>query len=88
MTMSFFRFKQLALPAARWGAALGSIGFFLLYEELPQLALQAQYGVFPGYKDVLVAMGWMTQKKANALDRMLPQVDFLNRPIKDPKEEE
>jgi len=85
--MSFFRIKQLAMPAARWGVAIGSIGFFLLYEELPQLVLQSQYGIFPGYKDVLVAFGMMTQKKANALDAMVPQVDFLNRPLKDPKEE-
>ena len=56
--LTWFRIKQLGPPAARWGVAAGSIGFFLLYEALPQLALQSQYGVFPGYKDVLVAMGY------------------------------
>ena len=83
-----FTLKKFSAPLARWGVALGSIGFFLLYEELPQLALQAQYGVFPGYKDVLVYMGWMSQKRANKLDAMLPQVDQLNRPIRDPKPDE
>ena len=86
--MSFYRFKQLAPPLARWGAAAGSIVVFLLYEEFPQLILQAQYGIFPGYKDVLVYMGWMSQKRANKLDAMLPQVDQLNRPIRDPKPDE
>ena len=70
--LSFFRAKQLGIPAARWGVAVGSIGFFLLYEELPQLILQSQYGVFPGYKDVLVSFGLMTQKYANRLDKMVP----------------
>ena len=35
--LSAFRMKQLAFPLARWGAAAGSIGVFLLYEEVPQL---------------------------------------------------
>ena len=81
--MSFFRMKQLAPPLARWGMAAGSIGFFLLYEELPQLILQTQYGVFPSYKDVLVSFGMMTQAKANSLDRMLPiSQGIMNRPAK------
>ena len=83
-----FRIKQLAPPLVRWGVAIGSVAVFALYEELPQLALQTQYGVFPGYKDVLVAMGMMSQKTANSMDNMLPQVDSLNRPIRDPKPEE
>ena len=37
--LTWFRIKQLGPPAARWGVAAGSIGFFLLYEELPQLAI-------------------------------------------------
>lgn len=37
------------LQAARWGVAFGSIGFFLLYEELPQLIMQTQYGIWPGW---------------------------------------
>ena len=41
--MSMFRAKQLGIPAARWGVAVGSIGFFLLYEEVPQLVMQTQY---------------------------------------------
>ena len=81
--LSFFRIKQLGPPAARWGAAAGSIGFFLLYEEIPQLVLQTQYGIFPSYKDILVSFGMMTQAKANALDRALPlSPGFLNRPGK------
>lgn len=81
--LSFFRAKQLAIPAARWGGAVGSIVVFLLYEEFPQLILQTQYGIFPGYKDVLVAFGMMTQAKANALDRALPlSPGYLNRPGK------
>lgn len=55
--MSAFRVKQLVFPLARWGAAVGSIGIFLLYEEIPQLILQTQYGVFPGYTDVAIAFG-------------------------------
>ena len=55
--LSSFRFKQLAMPAARWGVAVGSIGFFLLYEELPQLILQTQYGVFPGWTGVAQEFG-------------------------------
>jgi len=84
----FFRAKQLGIPAARWGVAVGSIGFFLLYEELPQLILQSQYGIFPGYKDVLVSFGLMTQKRANAIDAMMANPDYLNRPAKDPKPED
>ena len=79
--LSGFRIKQLVPPLARWGAAAGSIGFFLLYEELPQLILQAQYGIFPGYKDVLVEFGLMSRKRANGIDDMLPQgAGALNRP--------
>ena len=37
------------LQAGRWGIAIGSIGFFLLYEDLPQLILQTQYGVWKGW---------------------------------------
>ena len=89
--LSAFRMKQLAFPLARWGAAAGSIGVFLLYEEFPQLILQTQYGIFPGYKDVLVAFGLMSQKKANAIDRALPiDPGLLNRPYRapvDPEEE-
>lgn len=61
--ISFFRAKQLGVPAARWGVAAGSIGFFLLYEDLPQLILQTQYGVFPGWTGVAVAFGLMNEKK-------------------------
>ena len=86
---SMFRIKQLAPPLARWGAAGGSIVFFLLYEEFPQLILQSQYGVFPGYKDVLVAFGMMSQAKANSLDRALPaDPGVLNRPYKAPVDPE
>ena len=86
--MSFFRAKQLGVPAARWGVAAGSIGFFLLYEELPQLILQTQYGVFPGYKSVLVAFGAMSQERSDALDRALPiSPGVLNRPAKVPGED-
>jgi hypothetical protein len=85
--LSSFRIKQLAPPLARWGAAVGSIGFFLLYEELPQLILQTQYGIFPGYKDVMVAFGMMTQAKANAIDRSLPiSPGVLNRPANLPED--
>eukprot|EP00966_Prymnesium_polylepis_P334754 7390127-Prymnesium_polylepis.2 len=38
--------------AGRWGVSFGIIGFFLLYEDLPQLILQTQYGVFPGWSGV------------------------------------
>ena len=87
--LSAFRMKQLVFPLARWGAAAGSIGVFLLYEEFPQLILQTQYGVFPGYKDVLVAFGLMTQKRANSLDKALPaSPGALNRPYKEPVLEE
>ena len=37
------------MQAARWGAAAGAIGFFLLYEDLPQLILQTQYGNWQGW---------------------------------------
>ena len=62
--LSAFRMKQLVFPLARWGAAAGSIGVFLLYEEFPQLILQTQYGVFPGYTDVAIAFGFMKDPKA------------------------
>jgi len=61
--MSMFRAMQLGVPAARWGVAAGSIGFFLLYEDLPQLILQTQYGVFPGWTGVAVAAGLMKEPK-------------------------
>ena len=64
--MSLFRVKQLAPPLARWGAAAGTIGFFLLYEEVPQLILQTQYGIFPGYTDVAIAFGFLKDPKAAA----------------------
>jgi len=38
--------------AGRWGVSFGIISFFLLYEDLPQLILQTQYGVFPGWSGV------------------------------------
>lgn len=57
--LSPFRIKQLLPPAARWGGAAGAIGFFLLYEELPQLILQEQYGVFGGWTAVAVEYGFM-----------------------------
>ena len=63
--LSFFRMKQLAPPAARWGGAVGTIGFFLLYEEIPQLILQTQYGVFPNYTDVAIAFGFAKDPKAS-----------------------
>ena len=58
---SAFRMKQLAPPLARWGAAAGAIGFFLLYEELPQLILQEQYGVFGGWTAVGVHYGFIKE---------------------------
>ena len=61
---SAFRMKQLAPPLARWGGAAGAIGFFLLYEELPQLILQEQYGVFGGWTAVAVEYGFMKPKPA------------------------
>ena len=82
--LSAFRIKQLLFPAARWGGAAGTIGFFLLYEDLPQLILQTQYGVFPGFQDVLVSFGFITQAKANWMNSFFPQASILNRPVKDP----
>jgi len=61
--LSVFRAKQLGIPLARWGVAFGSIGFFLLYEELPQLILQTQYGVFPGWTGVAEAAGLIKKKE-------------------------
>ena len=55
--MNFFRMKQLGLPALRWGGAFGAIGFFMLYEDLPQLIMQTQYGNFPGWHGVAVEYG-------------------------------
>ena len=43
---------------------MGSIGFFLLYEDLPQLILQTPYGNFPGWTGVAVAFGMMKDPKA------------------------
>ena len=62
--LSFFRMKQLGVPAARWGGAVGTIVCFLLYEEFPQLILQTQYGVFPNYTDVAIAFGMIKNPKA------------------------
>jgi len=59
---TFFRAKQLGFPAARWGGAVGVIGFFLLYEDLPQLIMQTQYGVFPGWDGVAREFGLMAKK--------------------------
>lgn len=56
---SAFRAIQLGLPAARWGGAVGVVGFFLLYEDLPQLILQTQYGNFPGWAGVAREFGLM-----------------------------
>jgi len=61
--MSMFRAKQLGIPAARWGVAVGSIGFFLLYEEVPQLVMQTQYGVFPGWTGMGVYLGVLSPPK-------------------------
>ena len=58
-----FRMKQLLPPLARWGAAAGSIGFFLLYEDLPQLIMQTQYGDFPGWTGVAQHYGLMAKPK-------------------------
>ena len=88
--LSAFRMKQLPSRSRGGAPPPGSIGVFLLYEEFLQLILQTQYGVF-GYKDVLVAFGLMSQKKANAIDRALPiDPGLLNRPYRapvDPEEE-
>ena len=82
-----FRIKQVVPPLARWGVAGGSIVFFLLFEEFPQLILQTQYGIFPGYKDVLVSFGLMSQNKANAIDRALPLAPgVMNRATPGPPE--
>jgi|EP00326_Haptolina_ericina_P003924 hypothetical protein len=59
-----FRMKQLGVPAMRWGGAFGAIGFFLLFEDLPQLILQTQYGNFPGWHGVAVAFGVIKDKSA------------------------
>eukprot|EP00326_Haptolina_ericina_P010222 CAMPEP_0181226656 /NCGR_PEP_ID=MMETSP1096-20121128/32373_1 /TAXON_ID=156174 ORGANISM="Chrysochromulina ericina, Strain CCMP281" /NCGR_SAMPLE_ID=MMETSP1096 /ASSEMBLY_ACC=CAM_ASM_000453 /LENGTH=52 /DNA_ID=CAMNT_0023320013 /DNA_START=83 /DNA_END=241 /DNA_ORIENTATION=+ len=48
----------------RWGGAFGAIGFFLLFEDLPQLILQTQYGNFPGWHGVAVAFGVIKDKSA------------------------
>ena len=61
--MSAFRMKQLGIPAARWGIAAGSIGFFLLYEEIPQLVMQTQYGNFPGWTGMLAWAGVINEPK-------------------------
>ena len=45
------------MRSPRWGVAAGSIGFFLLYEDLPQLILQTQYGNFPGWTGVAQHFG-------------------------------
>jgi hypothetical protein len=60
--LSFFRAKQLGFPAARWGVAVGSVGFFLLYEEIPQLVMQTQYGNFPGWSGMLTYLGITKEK--------------------------
>ncbi len=57
MFLSAFRAKQLIAPAARWGVAAGTIGFFLMYEDLPQLIMQTQYGNFPGWTGVFEHYG-------------------------------
>ena len=56
------QFKQLGIPAARWGSAIGVVGFFLLYEDLPQLILQTQYGNFPGWGGVAREWGLLAPK--------------------------
>ena len=64
------------MQAARWGVAIGSIGFFLLYEDLPQLILQTQYGNW---------RGWCARQHATA-DTLVPtptpnpQTDPANLP--------
>lgn len=60
--VSIFRIKQLAPPVMRWFGAFGCIGFFLLFEDLPQLILQTQYGDFPGWRGVAVAYGLIKDK--------------------------
>ena len=37
-----FLAKKFAGTAARWGAALGSVGLFLGYEDLPGIILEAR----------------------------------------------
>ena len=66
--LSAFRVKQLIFPAARWGVAIGSIGFFLLYEDLPQLILQTQYGNFPGWTGVAREFGLISTPAAKEED--------------------
>lgn len=60
--VSMFQMKRMAMPAARWGGALGAIGFFLLYEDLPQLILQTQYGVWRGWTGVAEEFGLIEKK--------------------------
>jgi hypothetical protein len=59
MPLSSFRMSQLIPPLARWGVAAGSVGFFLLYEEIPQLVMQTQYGNFPGWTGMMAHLGFI-----------------------------
>ncbi|KAL1496248.1 hypothetical protein AB1Y20_016211 [Prymnesium parvum] len=61
--MNSFRAKQLLQPAARWGMTLGVVGFFLMYEDLPQLILQTPYGNFPGWEGVARHYGLLKPKE-------------------------
>lgn len=51
--------KKFAPSAVRWVVALGSVAFFLTWEDLPGVILQTNYGQPAGWKDVAVAAGLM-----------------------------
>ena len=62
--MNMYTLTKYGPSLARWGVAAGSVGFFLLYEELPQLILQTQYGNFPGWTGVAREFGLISAPKA------------------------
>ena len=59
---------KMIFPLARWGAAVGAIGAFLLYEEVPQLVLQTTYGVPVTYRDVFEYAGLVAPKPVKTDD--------------------
>ena len=52
-----FLAKKFGMSAVRWGAALGSVGLFLGYEDLPGIILESNYGVVTTWKDVAIRFG-------------------------------